>query len=152
MFLPCAPNPTTGFFFYVPKSKIIEIEMSAEDAATLIMSCGVVQPGSDPQKKIAALAEMANAARVANAADAAAGAGEGGVSSRPVIPEERRSPRLEGWLQIVLMDSDRASRAPGMTDEFTPPRSAASPHPARTDTASSAALRRARPSASDCPS
>jgi uncharacterized membrane protein len=67
VFLPCAPNPTTGFFFYVPKSKIIEIEMSAEDAATLIMSAGVVQPGSDPQKKIAALAETANAARLANA-------------------------------------------------------------------------------------
>jgi uncharacterized membrane protein len=67
VFLPCAPNPTTGFFFYVPKSKLIEVEMSAEDAATLIMSCGVVQPGSDPQKRIAALAETANAARVANA-------------------------------------------------------------------------------------
>jgi len=39
--------------------------MSAEDAATLIMSAGVVQPGSDPQRKIAALAETANAARVA---------------------------------------------------------------------------------------
>jgi uncharacterized membrane protein len=68
VFLPCAPNPTTGFFFYVPKSKIIEVEMTAEDAATLIMSCGVVQPGSDGQKKIAALAETANAARAANAA------------------------------------------------------------------------------------
>jgi uncharacterized membrane protein len=66
VFLPCAPNPTTGFFFYVPKSKIIEVDMSAEDAATLIMSCGVVQPGSDPQKKAAALAGMANAARIAN--------------------------------------------------------------------------------------
>ncbi len=65
VFLPCAPNPTTGFFFYLPKSKIIEIEMSAEDAATLIMSAGVVQPGSDPQRKIAALAETANAARLA---------------------------------------------------------------------------------------
>src|SRR5256885_13745531 len=68
VFLPCAPNPTTGFFFYVPKSKIIEVEMSTEDAATLIMSCGVVQPGSDQQKKIAALAGMANAARVATTA------------------------------------------------------------------------------------
>ena len=68
VFLPCAPNPTTGFFFYVPKSKVIEVEMSAEDAATLIMSAGVVQPGSDQQKKIAALAEMANAARLANTA------------------------------------------------------------------------------------
>src|SRR6201997_4976117 len=68
VFLPCAPNPTTGFFFYVPKSKIIEVDMSTEDAATLIMSCGVVQPGSsnDP-KKAAALAGMAHAARIANA-------------------------------------------------------------------------------------
>jgi uncharacterized membrane protein len=66
VFLPCAPNPTTGFFFYVPKSKIVEVDMSAEDAATLIMSCGVVQPGSDAQKKAAALAGMANAARIAN--------------------------------------------------------------------------------------
>lgn len=67
VFLPCAPNPTTGFFFYVPKSKLIEINMTAEDAATLIMSAGVVQPGGDAQKKVNALAEMANAARVANA-------------------------------------------------------------------------------------
>src|SRR5882762_9048598 len=68
VFLPCSPNPTTGFFFYVPKSKIIDVEMSTEDAATLIMSAGVVQPGSDPQKKIAALAATATAARVATAA------------------------------------------------------------------------------------
>jgi uncharacterized membrane protein len=69
VFLPCAPNPTTGFFFYVPKSKVIEVEMSTEDAATLIMSCGVVQPGAinDP-KRVAALAGVANAARIANAA------------------------------------------------------------------------------------
>ena len=28
VFLPCAPNPTTGFLFYVPKSKIIEVDMT----------------------------------------------------------------------------------------------------------------------------
>ena len=68
VFLPCAPNPTTGFFFYVPRSKVIEVEMSTEDAATLIMSAGVVQPGSTPDpKKVAALAGVANAARIANA-------------------------------------------------------------------------------------
>jgi len=67
VFLPCAPNPTTGFFFYVPKASVIEVEMSAEDAATLIMSAGVVQPGGEPSKRAAALAELANAARVANA-------------------------------------------------------------------------------------
>ena len=68
VFLPCAPNPTTGFFFYVPKSKVIEVDMSTEDAATLIMSAGVVQPGSEPQKRAATLAGMAHAARLANAA------------------------------------------------------------------------------------
>jgi uncharacterized membrane protein len=67
VFLPCAPNPTTGFFFYVPRSGVIEVDMTAEQAATLIMSAGVVQPGSDPKKNGAALAEMANAARVAQA-------------------------------------------------------------------------------------
>ena len=73
VFLPCSPNPTTGFFFYVPKSKIVEVEMSAEDAATLIMSAGVVQPGSsDQQNKVAALAGVANAARIANAANISA--------------------------------------------------------------------------------
>jgi uncharacterized membrane protein len=66
VFLPCAPNPTTGFFFYVPRSKIIEVEMSAERCDPDHVRRGVVQPGSDPQKKIAALAGMANAARVAN--------------------------------------------------------------------------------------
>lgn len=68
VFLPCAPNPTTGFFFYVPKSKLIEVDMSTDAAATLIMSAGVVQPGSDAQKKVNALAEMANAKRAATAA------------------------------------------------------------------------------------
>ncbi|MGO9361441.1 MAG: DUF502 domain-containing protein [Xanthobacteraceae bacterium] len=66
VFLPCAPNPTTGFFFYVLKASVIEVDMSAEDAATLIMSAGVVQPGGDPAKKVAALAELATAARAAN--------------------------------------------------------------------------------------
>ncbi|MGB3274464.1 MAG: DUF502 domain-containing protein [Xanthobacteraceae bacterium] len=56
VFLPCAPNPTTGFFFYVPKSKVIEIDMGTDDAATLIMSAGVVQPGSDPHKRRVAAA------------------------------------------------------------------------------------------------
>jgi len=65
VFLPCAPNPTTGFFFYVPKSAVIEIDMNAEQAATLIMSAGVVQPGSDPKKNVAALGEMAQAAQLA---------------------------------------------------------------------------------------
>jgi uncharacterized membrane protein len=65
VFLPCAPNPTTGFFFYVKKSAVIEVDMTAEQAATLIMSAGVVQPEADPQRRLAAMAEMAKAAQIA---------------------------------------------------------------------------------------
>lgn len=69
VFLPCAPNPTTGFFFYVPKSAVVEIDMTAEQAATLIMSAGVVQPTANNGKKnVVALADMANQARLAQAA------------------------------------------------------------------------------------
>lgn len=69
VFLPCAPNPTTGFFFYVLKSAVIEVDMTAEQAATLIMSAGVVQPGNE-KKNVVALAEMANTARMAQQAGA----------------------------------------------------------------------------------
>ena len=64
-FMPCTPNPTTGFFFYVPKRSVIELDITVEQAMTVIMSAGIVQPGSDPQGKIAALAETARAAQSA---------------------------------------------------------------------------------------
>lgn len=50
VFLPCAPNPTTGFFFYLPRADIVEIAMSVDDAAKLVMSAGVIQP-DDPQAR-----------------------------------------------------------------------------------------------------
>jgi uncharacterized membrane protein len=62
-FLPCTPNPTTGFFFYAPRSKVIELEISVEQAMALIMSAGMAQPSPDVQKKLAALAENSRAAR-----------------------------------------------------------------------------------------
>jgi uncharacterized membrane protein len=73
-FMPCTPNPTTGFFFYVPRRDIIDLDITVEAAMTLLMSAGMVQPGGvDQQKKLAALAETA---RVAHAAQA----------SRPTAP------------------------------------------------------------------
>ncbi len=65
-FMPCTPNPTTGFFFYVPRRDIIDLDITVEAAMTLLMSAGMVQPGSaDQQKKLAALAETARIARPA---------------------------------------------------------------------------------------
>ena len=63
-FMPCTPNPTTGFFFYVARRDIIDLDITVESAMTLLMSAGLVQPG-DQQKKLAALAEAARVARAA---------------------------------------------------------------------------------------
>jgi uncharacterized membrane protein len=73
-FMPCTPNPTTGFFFYVPKSEVIELDITVEQAMTVIMSAGIVQPGADPhaqgsQAKLAALAQTARAAQTARKAE-----------------------------------------------------------------------------------
>jgi len=69
-FMPCTPNPTTGFFFYVPRRDVIDLDITVEQAMTLLMSAGIVQPGSDPQAqgKLAALAETARAAHAARRA------------------------------------------------------------------------------------
>jgi uncharacterized membrane protein len=44
VFMPCAPNPTTGFFFLLPKAKVIELPISVEQATKLVISAGLIQP------------------------------------------------------------------------------------------------------------
>ncbi|MGH9810769.1 MAG: DUF502 domain-containing protein, partial [Terriglobia bacterium] len=65
-FMPCTPNPTTGFFFYVLRKDLIELDISVENAMTLLISAGMVQPGGDGQNKLAALAANVRAAQHAN--------------------------------------------------------------------------------------
>ena len=71
-FMPCTPNPTTGFFFYVPKGDVVELDITVEQAMTVIMSAGIVQPASSSQApaQLAALAETARAAQAARKAEA----------------------------------------------------------------------------------
>ena len=73
VFMPCTPNPTTGFFFYVPRREVIELDIPVEEAAKLIMTAGMIQPGGpgDAQKNIAALAETAQIAKASRAEAAA---------------------------------------------------------------------------------
>jgi uncharacterized membrane protein len=70
-FMPCTPNPTTGFFFYVARRDIIDLDITVEAAMTLLMSAGMVQPG-DQQRKLADLADAARTARATQASRAAA--------------------------------------------------------------------------------
>src|SRR5262249_11260593 len=44
-FMPCTPNPTTGFF-YVPRKGVIDRDITVEQAMTVIMSAGMIQPVS----------------------------------------------------------------------------------------------------------
>src|SRR5215208_8012767 len=50
-FMPCTPNPTTGFFFYVPRRALIELDIPVEAAMTLLMSAGMAQPGGGPDQQ-----------------------------------------------------------------------------------------------------
>ena len=44
VFLPTTPNPTSGFLLFVRRADIIELDMSVEDAAKLVISAGLVYP------------------------------------------------------------------------------------------------------------
>jgi uncharacterized membrane protein len=70
VFLPCTPNPTTGFFFFVQRKDLIELDLGVEAAMSLVISAGMVQPdgGGDAQKKLATMAAQARAAQAAEAA------------------------------------------------------------------------------------
>jgi uncharacterized membrane protein len=48
VFMPCTPNPTTGFLMYVRKSEIVLLDMTIEDGAKLIVSAGLVAPEVKP--------------------------------------------------------------------------------------------------------
>jgi uncharacterized membrane protein len=71
VFLPCTPNPTTGFFFYVKRADLVELEISVENAMTTLISAGMVQPDADAQKKLLAMATTARAAQAAKKSEAA---------------------------------------------------------------------------------
>lgn len=44
LFMPTTPNPTSGFLILAPKSEVIELKMSVDEAMKMIISLGVVQP------------------------------------------------------------------------------------------------------------
>jgi uncharacterized membrane protein len=46
IFVPTTPNPTSGFLLFFPREDVIELDMSIEDAAKLVISAGLVYPGS----------------------------------------------------------------------------------------------------------
>ena len=47
IYVPTTPNPTGGYFVMVPRSKVIELDMSVDEALKYIISMGVATP-ADP--------------------------------------------------------------------------------------------------------
>ena len=52
VFVPTTPNPTSGFLLYFPREDVIELDMTIEDAAKLVISAGLVYPAerTDPER------------------------------------------------------------------------------------------------------
>ena len=44
VFIPTTPNPTSGFLLFFPEEDVIQLDMSIEDAAKLVISAGLVYP------------------------------------------------------------------------------------------------------------
>lgn len=55
VFLPTTPNPTSGYLLFVPKKDVIELKMTVEEGAKLVISAGLVAP--EYHARTAALAE-----------------------------------------------------------------------------------------------
>ena len=55
VFVPTTPNPTSGFLIYVDKAECIELDMSVEEGAKMILTAGLVVPDHKPATEPAAL-------------------------------------------------------------------------------------------------
>ena len=44
VYVPTTPNPTGGYFVILPRSAVIELEMSVDEALTYVLSMGAVAP------------------------------------------------------------------------------------------------------------
>ena len=45
IYVPTTPNPTGGYFVMVPKSAVVELDMTVDEALKYVISMGVVSPG-----------------------------------------------------------------------------------------------------------
>jgi uncharacterized membrane protein len=82
VFLPSTPNPTTGFLLFVPKSEVIPLNLSVEEALKLVISGGAIVPKSLPTATEESLTSRAGS----NTDAQSAGVTRGGVT--PPAPDQ----------------------------------------------------------------
>ena len=52
VYVPTTPNPTSGFFLMMPRSDVLALKMSVDEALKYVISMGVVSPGAEPTQTI----------------------------------------------------------------------------------------------------
>src|SRR5580704_3404775 len=59
VFVPAAPNPTSGILLFIPSGELINLEMSVAEGMKMVISCGSVEPLYTPktQQPVAPLAQ-----------------------------------------------------------------------------------------------
>jgi uncharacterized membrane protein len=50
VYIPTTPNPTSGFIVMVPKSEVVELQMTVDAAMKMVITCGVVMPPPPPRQ------------------------------------------------------------------------------------------------------
>ena len=48
VYVPTTPNPTSGFFLMMPRTDVLDLKMSVDEALKYVISMGVVGPGAQP--------------------------------------------------------------------------------------------------------
>ena len=59
IYVPTAPNPTSGYVIFVAKDEAVELDMSVEDAMRMIVSLGMVVPSASKAEAAAQLNALA---------------------------------------------------------------------------------------------
>jgi uncharacterized membrane protein len=66
VYVPTTPNPTSGFFLMMPRSDVIELDMSVDAALKYIISMGVVAPGNGKKHPAPSQAVLLHGANTVN--------------------------------------------------------------------------------------
>ncbi|MGO8916368.1 MAG: DUF502 domain-containing protein [Stellaceae bacterium] len=56
VYVPTTPNPTSGYLVFVPRSEVVVLSMTVEEAIKMVISTGIVTP---PDRRLAAAEEIA---------------------------------------------------------------------------------------------
>jgi len=126
VFLPTAPNPTSGYLLVLPEERVQVLEMSVEQGMKLILSAGVVVPSGD-DRPLAGLDLERLAGRVDSGVHR--GAHGGGVARRSGGAPARRAERLLRGRAARGADPRLGPRAPPRPRDRPPRARAPSPRP-----------------------